>query len=589
MKKTNIITSIILAAVMLLSAQLPCLAAESSDASAVQNNTQSISLISDGFSVDKQAVYAGDIFTLSFKVKNPSNSTDLKNITLRLSGGEIFTVANDVDTIFTQTLAKGQSVQLSKSFYCSKSAAVGMYPITVSAVYEYDDGESGTLQGASEFSYSVQVKQGASSASSQADTPSFVSSFSTSKKSLQNGDSFKLNFKLTNKSATTDVKNVNIKLSGGEAFSILEDVDTIYKDKISKNSTASFSKQFVCSKNTASGNYPITASVTYEYTENGEKQQGTAEFSFSVGVTKKAEAKTTKKTALTPQLIISSFDYGKETITGGKEFTLSFKVKNNSSSIKAQNVLIKLSGGETFVVADGTDTVSVKSISAGKSVDISKKFSCLTSAVSGVYPITATISYEYIENGKQQGSNELTMSVPVVQPDKVQFQQVDLAGKTITVGEENDCSFQIVNMGQTKLSNGTIKLLDSSGKEINSAYIGNIEAGGQFASNYTLPITLNDVGETKLKLVFEYENENTDKKSIEQEFKLTVQEYSDPFENIDDGTNPVDSGDQVSTSKTPVIIGASCAAAVLLAVIIAIIVIKKKKHKKGSVTFDEKI
>lgn len=40
-------------------------------------------------------------------------------------------------------------------------------------------------------------------------------------------------------------------------------------------------------------------------------------------------------------------------------------------------------------------------------------------------------------------------------------------------------AFQVINMGQTKLSNGTVKLLNEKGKEINSAYIGNIDAGGQ--------------------------------------------------------------------------------------------------------------
>lgn len=49
------------------------------------------------------------------------------------------------------------------------------------------------------------------------------------------------------------------------------------------------------------------------------------------------------------------------------------------------------------------------------------------------------------------------------------------------------------------------------GKEINSAYIGNIDAGGQFVSNYTLPVTFDKTGDYKLTLVFEYENENMDK------------------------------------------------------------------------------
>lgn len=444
---------------------------------------------------------------------------------MRLSGGDTFTVANDVDTIYSPSLSKGASAQFSKNFYVSAGASAGMYPITISATYEYtEDGE--TTSGTAEFSYTVQVLQGTTH--SAGSSPSLVASFGVSKANLTAGDNFKLNFKLSNKSAQYNVNNVNIKLAGGDAFSIASDVDTIYKSKINKASSANFSKQFICNKGIPGGMYPITASVTYEYVVNGEKQQGTAEFTFSIKVNSKKRSK--KASELTPQLIVSSFSYGKESVSGGKEFTLSFNIKNNSSSIKAQNVLIKLAGGDSFVVADGTDTISIKSIKPNATVKVSKKFNCLSTATSGVYPITATVSYEYIEGGKQSGSSDLTMSIPVVQPDKVQFQQIALADKTINVSEENDCAFQVINMGQTKLSNGTVKLLNEKGKEINSAYIGNIDAGGQFVSNYTLPVTFDKTGDYKLTLVFEYENENMDKKSIEQEFKVTVQKEEDPFD-----------------------------------------------------------
>ena len=493
---------------------------------------------------------------------------------MRLSGGDTFTVANDVDTIYSPSLSKGAGAQFSKNFFVSAGASAGMYPITISATYEYtEDGE--TTSGTAEFSYTVQVLQGTTQ--SAGSSPSLVASFGVSKANLTAGDNFKLNFKLSNKSAQYNVNNVNIKLAGGDAFSIASDVDTIYKSKINKASSANFSKQFICNKGISGGMYPITASVTYEYVVNGEKQQGTAEFTFSIKVISKKRSK--KASELTPQLIVS----------GGKEFTLSFNIKNNSSSIKAQNVLIKLAGGDSFVVADGTDTISIKSIKPNATVNVSKKFNCLSTATSGVYPITATVSYEYIEGGKQSGSSDLTMSIPVVQPDKVQFQQIALADKTINVSEENDCAFQVINMGQTKLSNGTVKLLNEKGKEINSAYIGNIDAGGQFVSNYTLPVTFDETGDYKLTLVFEYENENMDKKSIEQEFKVTVQKEEDPFDKT--GENPEDNGkDEEDHSNTKkVILGSVIGGVALIAVIVSTIVIKKKKHKKGSVKFDEKI
>lgn len=578
MKKFQLLTSILLVLLMVIAPQSIAFAADDSP------QASAVSLVSDGFSVDKKSIYAGDTFKLTYKIKNTNSKLDVKNLNMRLSGGDTFTVANDVDTIYSSSLSKGASAQFSKNFYVSAGASAGMYPITVSASYDYtEDGE--TMSATAEFSYTVQVLPGATQ--SVGNSPSLVASFGINKGNLTAGDNFKLNFKLSNKSAQYNVNNVNIKLAGGDAFSIASDVDTIYKSKINKASSANFSKQFICNKNASGGMYPITASVTYEYTANGEKQQGTAEFTFSIKVNSKKGSK--KATALTPQLIVSSFNYGKTSISGGKQFTLSFNIKNNSPSIKAQNVLIKLAGGDSFVVADGTDTISIKSIKPNGTVNVSKKFSCLSTATSGVYPITATVSYEYIEGGKQSGSNDLTMSIPVVQPDKVQFQQIALADKTINVSEENDCAFQIINMGQTKLSNGTVKLLNEKGKELNSAYVGNIEAGGQFASNYTLPVTFNKTGDYKLTLVFEYENENMDKKSIEQEFKVTVQKAEDPFDDVDD--NSADNGEAQDdhSNVKKIILGSVIGGVVLIAAIVSIVVIKKKKHKKGSVKFDEEI
>ena len=112
MKKIQLLTSIILTLLMIIAPQSIALAADdSSQASAV-------SLISDGFSVDKKAIYAGDTFKLKYTIKNTNSKLDVKNLNMRLSGGDTFTVANDVDTIYSPSLSKGASAQFSKNFLC---------------------------------------------------------------------------------------------------------------------------------------------------------------------------------------------------------------------------------------------------------------------------------------------------------------------------------------------------------------------------------------------------------------------------------------------------------------------------------------
>lgn len=433
------------------------------------------------------------------------------------------------------------------------------------------------------FAAPADSSQNQSAGSSAAYAGLIADSFWLSSDDIRGGDTFELSFNLKNTSKTTDLKNISLRLSGGEALSIANDIDTVYIDSLAKGGNTEVSKDFYCSTAAETGMYPITVSAAYEYTVNGEIQQASTEFSITVKVTKSGS----NSMMLTPQVLVTGFSYGGKEINGGETFNLSFTVKNNSSTTDIKNIIIKLSGGESFVVADGTDTVSMDTLGAGKSTALSKSFKCLSGVQSGVYPITATVSYEYIdESSKQSGAAELTMSIPVVQPDKVQFQSIDLIDKTVTVNEETDCAFSLVNSGQTKLSNGAVKLLDATGKELASAYIGNIEPGSQFTSNYTLPVTLTELGTKRLTLVFEYDNENLEKKSIEQEFGVTVEEMFDPFENLNNSDNPEETENR---SSVPVIIGICVGAVVLIVIIIvAVKAVKKKKAKKGS-DFDEEI
>ena len=568
MKKLKGILSIFIVMIMALSVQIPAYAADAPK------------VTFSNFSVDKTTIKPGDIFTFTVTASS-ARGQYIDDASFKFSGGDAFSVYKGSDTEYVSSF--GSSVTVSKTFICNNETTAGSHSISVSCNFSYSGSELNG-DGSAEAKYSVMTS---SSSTTTGNTPVLVMSYDKFAKDIKAGDKFNFDFYITNKSTAYDVRNVNVKINGGDAFTVVNSGDTIYKNGIAKNQTAEFSKKLICNKSVSSGYHPISLSVTYEYVKAGATEQGTAEATFTV---KTAAKKHNSSVSLTPRLVVGSFNYGNKSIRGGKKFILNFTIKNNSKSIKAKNVIIKLSGGDVFVVADGTDTISVNNINPNSTVTVSKKFNCLNTAQSGVHPITASISYEYIEGGqKQSGTDDLTMSVPVVQPDKVMFTSIDLADKTINTGDETDCAFSIVNTGKTVLNNGSIKVVDESGTELNSSYIGTIEAGAQYSSNYNLPITMNEPGDYKLTLVFEYENDNADKKRIKQTFKVHVEDYTDPFP-TDPADTPDEKGDDdSSSSKTKVIIGV-VAGVVGAAVIVTIIVKKKKKrNKKGKVDFNEEI
>ena len=568
MKKLKGILSIFIVMIMALSVSMPVYAADAPK------------VTFSNFSVDKTTIKPGDIFTFTVTASS-ARGQYIDDASFKFSGGDAFSVYKGSDTEYVSSF--GSSVTVSKTFICNNETTAGSHSISVSCNFSYSGSELNG-DGSAEANYSVMTSSGSTTTGN---TPVLVMSYEKFAEDIKAGDKFNFDFYITNKSTAYDVRNVNVKINGGDAFTVVSSGDTIYKNGIAKNQTSEFSKKLICNKSVSSGYHPISLSVTYEYVKAGATEQGTAEATFTV---KTAAKKHNSSVSLTPRLVVGSFNYGNKSIRGGKKFTLNFTIKNNSKSIKAKNVIIKLSGGDVFVVADGTDTISVNNINPNSTVTVSKKFNCLNTAQSGVHPITASISYEYIEGGqKQSGTDDLTMSVPVVQPDKVMFTSIDLADKTINTGDETDCAFSIVNTGKTVLNNGSIKVVDESGTELNSSYIGTIEAGAQYSSNYNLPITMNEPGDYKLTLVFEYENDNADKKRIKQTFKVHIEDYTDPFP-TDPVDTPDDKGDDdSSSSKTKVIIGV-VAGVVGAAVIVTIIVKKKKKHnKKGKVDFNEEI
>lgn len=571
MKKLKGILSIFIVMIMAFSAQIPAFAAEQMIAPKVTFSN---------FSVDKTTIKPGDIFTFTVTASS-ARGQYIDDASFKFSGGDAFSVYKGSDTEYVSSF--GSSVTVSKTFICNNETTAGSHSISVSCNFSYSGSELNG-DGSAEANYSVMTSSGSTTTGN---TPVLVMSYEKFAEDIKAGDKFNFDFYITNKSTAYDVRNVNVKINGGDAFTVVNSGDTIYKNGIAKNQTAEFSKKLICNKSASSGYHPISLSVTYEYVKAGATEQGTAEATFTV---KTAAKKHDSSVSLTPRLVVGSFNYGNKSIRGGKKFTLNFTIKNNSKKIKAKNVIIKLSGGDVFVVADGTDTISVNNINPNSTVTVSKKFNCLNTAQSGVHPITASISYEYIEGGqKQSGTDDLTMSVPVVQPDKVMFTSIDLADKTINTGDETDCAFSIVNTGKTVLNNGSIKVVDESGTELNSSYIGTIEAGAQYSSNYNLPITMNEPGDYKLTLVFEYENDNADKKRIKQTFKVHVEDYTDPFPTEPNDTSDDKSDSDSSSSKTKVIIGV-VAGVVGAAVIVTIIVKKKKKHnKKGKVDFNEEI
>ena len=287
---------------------------------------------------------------------------------------------------------------------------------------------------------------------------------------------------------------------------------------------------------------------------------------------------------LSPALIAAGFTADKSSVSPGETVKLDFKIKNTSSVLDVRNVNIRLSGGEALIVNGGSDSVYADKIAKNATYSFSKTFYCSPQAAGGVYPVALSATYVYFDGGeKVSQSAELSMSVRVQQPESVAFGQIALSGQSVPVNQEQDCAFSVINSGKSAIANGWVKLLDADGNELTSAYIGNIEAGGQFASNYTLPVTFKQAGAQNLTLVFDYENDAGEPKSVSKDFSVTAQQQEDPYAELQ-AQNEVTQGEGDYTLFY--LIGAVLAVVIL---VVVLLVVKRRKSKKGGEEPDEEI
>ena len=229
MKKFKGILSIFIVMIMALSVQIP---AYSADAPKVTFSN---------FSVDKTTIKPGDIFTFTVTASS-ARGQYIDDASFKFSGGDAFSVYKGSDTEYVSTF--GSSVTVSKTFICNNETTAGSHSISVSCNFSYSGSELNG-DGSAEANYSVMTSSGSTTTGN---TPVLVMSYEKFAEDIKAGDKFNFDFYITNKSTAYDVKNVNVKINGGDTFTIVNSSDTIYKSGIGKNQTAQLSKKLMCNK-----------------------------------------------------------------------------------------------------------------------------------------------------------------------------------------------------------------------------------------------------------------------------------------------------------------------------------------------------
>lgn len=315
----------------------------------------------------------------------------------------------------------------------------------------------------------------------------------------------------------------------------------------------------------------IDATLSFYYDNGTQLTGGSASGSVNVLSTVTKDTKDEETIASpTPIVILSKYNYGGSSVAAGSSTNLSFSFTNTSKTIKIENVMVTVTGGQDLMLNGSTNTFYFESVAASgsKTVTVPMKAAQLISA--SAQDVKIDVTYEYVDqNARKSGNATLSLSVPLYQPDRFELSEPKTS-YTGYVGEETSLTIDYVNKGKSAINNVEATISGDIDSPTPYQRVGTIDGGKN--GTIAFAVTPQLEGENQVKIVITYEDSNGNTK--ERVFEATVEAMA--YEPIDPGTDDPGMIDPEPANTFPwkyVII------ALVVIAIIALIVLRARKKK----------
>ena len=315
----------------------------------------------------------------------------------------------------------------------------------------------------------------------------------------------------------------------------------------------------------------IDATLSFYYDNGTQLTGGSASGSVNVLSTVTKDTKDEETIASpTPIVILSKYNYGGSSVAAGSSTNLSFSFTNTSKTIKIENVMVTVTGGQDLMLNGSTNTFYFESVAASgsKTVTVPMKAAQLISA--SAQDVKIDVTYEYVDqNARKSGNATLSLSVPLYQPDRFELSEPKTS-YTGYVGEETSLTIDYVNKGKSAINNVEATISGDIDSPTPYQRVGTIDGGKN--GTIAFAVTPQLEGENQVKIVITYEDSNGNTK--ERVFEATVEAMA--YEPADPGMDDPGMIDPEPANTFPwkyVII------AVVAALIVLLIVLRIRKKK----------
>ena len=274
-----------------------------------------------------------------------------------------------------------------------------------------------------------------------------------------------------------------------------------------------------------------------------------------------------------PNIIVTNFTYGGDSVAAGAKFDLNFTFQN-MGQVAVANMVVTVDGGESFAIAGGTNTFYFDALWAGYSLSQTVPMQALASAKSGAQPVTVSFRYEYLDSGtRSSNQSDVKIAVPISQPDR--FEVGDpVPSDQIVAGQETTVTLEYVNKGKGDIAN-VEATMEGEGFDatMKTQYVGNVASGATGSIGYAFTPTAS--GELNATLKVSYEDSDGQSKTKEFPVKLSVADAAP----MDDPSRVDPDMNQNASQGLPWWVWA-VAAAVAVAVIVGIVLLVRRHRKK---------
>ena len=320
---------------------------------------------------------AGDKLNFKLKIKN-SSSYGAKNVSitpvLEEVEGKPFVIDKMSVVYRVDSLKANEQKEINMSFPLSRSAASGTYQLKLKIQYSNSYGDTFDSEEKINFKIVSNLTQ-----------PKLVpKSIVINPEVVKTGSEAVIAVTVKNE-GTESASDVKVSLSGlsGDGISLKGSLDTIYIQELKGGEQRSINYRIKVSPKLETENYGLALKLDYK---DGLGNKYSEENQFFV------EVKNDNTSETQPNIEIENVVSPRESLAPGKDFSLSFEVKN-SGDVDAKNVKVVVAG-EQGLINKSLNTRLIGLIEKGTSKKLEFVFSVAEDATTKNYPISISVEYE---------------------------------------------------------------------------------------------------------------------------------------------------------------------------------------------------